>query len=126
MLKQTSYDLKSLDIEKSTPLTESDLGIFPGSTEDHSKSQQTSDIVLRMECMSDRQMKVKVFSPTTCRAFPCADSPTQPIMNAFFHTLACNASFVIAPGAKSLVLNMSWNIRVADFNCMILSTPNGQ
>ena len=70
MLKQTSCDLRSPDLEKSTPLAESDLGIFPGSAEDHSKSQQTADIVLRMECMSDRQMKVYFFFllAMACRA----------------------------------------------------------
>ncbi|KAK9824760.1 hypothetical protein WJX74_005593 [Apatococcus lobatus] len=58
MLKQTSADFKEVDLERPTPEEpESDLGIFPGSTQDHSKSQQTNDIILRMECMSDRQMK---------------------------------------------------------------------
>ena len=47
-----------MDLEQQDPLQESDLGIFPGSTQAHSSKLQTNDIILRMECMSDGQMKV--------------------------------------------------------------------
>lgn len=58
MLKQASPDLVDMDLEQQDPVQDSDLGIFPGSTQAHSSKAQINDIILRMECMSDGQMKV--------------------------------------------------------------------
>ncbi|KAK9821868.1 hypothetical protein WJX74_007392 [Apatococcus lobatus] len=42
----------------SASFQESDLGIMPGTASQHSRAQSTKDVVLRIECITDRQMKV--------------------------------------------------------------------
>ena len=56
-LKQTS--LETLEAQDENFIfQESDLGIMPGTASQHSKAQPSKDVVLRIECITDRQMKV--------------------------------------------------------------------
>ena len=61
-VKQTTLEAMEAQDEKFV-FQESDLGIMPGTASQHSKAQPNNDIVLRIECITDRQMKVWCCDP---------------------------------------------------------------
>lgn len=74
--QKTAADVKQTTLEaleaqdESFAFQESDLGIMPGTASQHSRTQPNNDVVLRIECITDRQMKVRwcslVFTSQVC------------------------------------------------------------